>query len=166
MANIANHNSLNFLCVDAVFTYKQSMEIIINYLRSLALNNNREWFNDNKKKYVEALDLFRVFAGEVLTGIARFDPLLGDLEIINDPLIKKGYERTGKDDMLKKGPAGFPKDFEHLDEIRYKHYIFSKNYSESEIRKKDFSTKLAVDFRGLLPLVNYLNHAMSFTGNE
>lgn len=222
------------------------MEIIITYLRSLAMNNNREWFNDNKKAYLEALDLFRGFAGEVLTGIVRFDPSLGDLEakdtifriykdvrfskdktpykthfgcwmtrggrkstdagyyfhlepdntfmaagvymppreqlnlirqeivfnpgaylkIINDPLIKKGYERTGKDDMLKKGPAGFAKDFEYMDEIKYKHFIYSKNYSESEIRQKGFSTKLAVDFRGLLPLVNYLNHAMSFTGNK
>lgn len=221
------------------------MDTIISFLRALARNNNREWFNDNKKAYLEALGLFRDFSGKVLAGIARFDPSLGDLEardtifriykdvrfskdktpykthfgcwmsrggrkstdagyyfhlepdntfmaagvymlpreqlslirqeivfnptafkIINDPLITKGYERTGKEDMLKKGPAGFPKDFEYLDEIKYKHYIYSKNYSEPEIRQKDFSTKLAVDFQGLLPLVNYLNHAMSFTGNE
>ena len=161
------------------------MDSIISFLRALARNNNREWFNDHKKTYQEALELFRGFTGEVLTGIVRFDPSLGDLvakdtifriykdvrfsrdktpykthfgcwmtrggrkstdagyyfhlepdnifmaagvymppkeqlslirqeivfnpaaylEMINDPGIKKGYERTGKDDMLKKGPV-------------------------------------------------------------
>ena len=38
--------------------------------------------------------------------------------------------------MLKKGPAGFPKDFEHLEEIKYKHFIFSKNYQDTEILQK------------------------------
>ncbi|MCK5136362.1 MAG: DUF2461 domain-containing protein [Bacteroidales bacterium] len=222
------------------------MDSIISFLRALARNNNREWFNDHKKTYQEALELFRGFTGEVLTGIVRFDPSLGDLvakdtifriykdvrfsrdktpykthfgcwmtrggrkstdagyyfhlepdnifmaagvymppkeqlslirqeivfnpaaylEMINDPGIKKGYERTGKDDMLKKGPAGFPKDFEFLEEIKYKHYIYSRKYSEPEIREKDFAQKLTTDFKGLFPLVNYLNHAMSFTGNE
>ena len=32
--------------------------------------------------------------------------------------------------------------------------------------KDDFSTAVVDDFRGLYPLVDYLNHAMSFTGNE
>lgn len=88
------------------------------------------------------------------------------LEIINDPQIVNNYERGGLEDRLKKGPAGFPKDFEYIDEIKYKHYIFSKNYEWAEILKDDFSQKVIDDFRGVYPLVEYLNHAMSFTGNE
>ena len=76
------------------------------------------------------------------------------------------YERTGKDDMLKKGPAGFAKDLEHLEEIKYKHYIFSRNYTDQEINKGRFEDLLIKDFKGLFPLVTYLNHSMSFTGNE
>lgn len=222
------------------------METILTFLRSLARNNNREWFNTHKKRYQESLELFREFAGLLLAGMVRFDPSLGDLDpkdtifriykdvrfskdkspykthfgcwmtkggrkstdagyyfhlepdntfmaagvymppkeqlslirqeivfnpeaylnIINDPVIKTGYERGGKEDMLKKGPAGFPKDFKHLEEIKYKHYIFSKNYNESEILRKGFHDTVVKDYLGLFPLVGYLNHAMSYTGNE
>ena len=222
------------------------MESIITFLRSLARNNNREWFNDNKKSYQESLEIFRAFAAELLTGMSTFDPSLGGLaskdtifriykdvrfskdkspykthfgcwmtkggrkstdagyyfhlepdnsfmaagvwmppkeqlslirqeivfnpdaylKVINDPVISKGYERGGKEDMLKKGPMGFPKDFEHLEEIKYKHYIFSKNYKNEEILTKKFPEKVVLDYQGLFPLVQYLNLAMSFTGND
>ena len=222
------------------------MESILSFLRSLALNNNREWFKDNKKDYQESLESFRRFAAELLTGMAQFDPSLGDLvakdaifriykdvrfskdkspykthfgcwmtkggrkstdagyyfhlepdksfmaagvymppkeqlnlirqeivfnpeaylNIINDPAIGKGYERSGTEDMLKKGPVGFSKDFEHLEEIKYKHFIFSKYYKDAEILKKGFPQKVITDYQGLFPLVSYLNHSMSFTGNE
>ncbi len=88
------------------------------------------------------------------------------LEVINNPVIRKGYTRSGKEDMLKKGPAGFPKDFKYLEELKYKHYVFSKAYSDQEVAQKDFAGTLVKDFQGLFPLVTYLNHAMSFTGNE
>ena len=57
------------------------------------------------------------------------------LEVINDPGIVNNYERGGKEDRLKKGPVGFPKEFEYIDEIKYKHYIFSKNYEREEVLK-------------------------------
>lgn len=222
------------------------MERILTFLTALKKNNNRDWFNDNKKDYQEALDLFRDFVSEVLKGMVRFDPTLGNLvardtifriykdvrfskdkspykthfgswmtrggrkstdagyyfhlepdgsfmaggvymppkdqlnlirqeilfhpeaylNIMNSPGLDKAYERGGKEDMLKKGPVGFPKDFEHLEELKYKHYIFSKNYKDSEIVKKDFPGKIIRDYEGLYPLVSYLNHAMSFAGNE
>ena len=88
------------------------------------------------------------------------------LEVINDPLLKEKYDRGGKEDMLKKGPLGFPKDFVHLDEIKYKHYIFSRNYSDAEILDPELTEQAVQDYRGLFPLVSYLNHAMSFAGNE
>jgi len=222
------------------------MESIITFLRSLARNNNREWFNDNKKTYQESLEQFREFAAHLLEGMVKFDPSLGSLvpkdtifriykdvrfskdkspykthfgcwmakggrkstdagyyfhlepdnsfmaagvwmppkeqlslirqeivfnpdaylKVINDPVISKGYERGGKEDMLKKGPVGFSKDFEHLEEIKYKHYIFSKNYQNEEIFIKNFPEKVVGDYQGLFPLVEYLNQSMSFTGNE
>ena len=222
------------------------MESILSFLRTLAQNNNREWFNDHKKNYQESLEMFREFAAQLLTGIVRFDPTLGDLvpketifriykdvrfskdkspykthfgcwmtkggrkstdagyyfhlepansfmaagvymppreqlnlirqeivfnpaaylEVINNPEILKGFERGGKEDMLKNGPVGYPKDFEHLEEIKYKHFIFSKNYKDSEISKKGFAQNVIADYQGLFPLVQYLNHAISFSGNE
>ncbi len=222
------------------------MKNILSFLEDLARNNNRDWFQDNKKTYQVALDTFREFIGTILTGISKTDPSVGNLEakdtifriykdvrfskdktpykthfggwmakggrkstdagyyfhlepgntfiaagvwmppkeqltlirqeimynpseffkVINDPVISKAYERGGKEDMLKKGPAGFPKDFEFMEEIKYKHYIFSKYYDNKDVIKSGFAEKVTQDYQGLYPLVDYLNHAMSFTGNE
>ena len=222
------------------------MESTITFLRSLAQNNNRDWFNDNKKTYQECLEQFRGFAGQLLAGMVQFDPSLGGLvpkdtifriykdvrfskdkspykthfgcwmakggrkstdagyyfhlepeksflaagvwmppkeqlslirqeivfnpdaylKVINDPLLKERYERGGKEDMLKKGPAGFSKDFIHLEEIKYKHYIYSRNLSDVEILNANLPLMAVEDYKGLYPLVNYLNHAMSFAGNQ
>jgi len=222
------------------------MKDILSFLENLARNNNRDWFNENKKTYQDALDTFREFIGTILVGVSETDPSLGNLEakdcifriykdvrfskdktpykthfggwmakggrkstdagyyfhlesgntfmaagvwmppkeqltlirqeimynsseyfkIINDPLISKAYDRGGKEDMLKKGPAGFPKDFEFMEEIKYKHYIFSKNYENKDVIKSGFAEKVTHDYKGLYPLVDYLNHAMSFTGND
>ncbi len=222
------------------------MDSVITFLKDLDQNNNRDWFNENKKRYQVALDRFRELAGSLIEGISQYDPSIANLEardaifriykdirfskdktpykthfgcwmakggrkstdagyyfhlepgksfmaagvwmppkeqlnlirqeimfnpkayleVINDPRLQKDYERGGQEDMLKKGPAGFPKDFELLEEIKYKHYIFSRQYRDAEILQSGFAAKVVEDCRGLLPLVNYLNHAMSFTGNE
>ena len=222
------------------------METILTFLRELAQNNNRDWFNTHKPRYQESLEFFRQFAGKLLAGISTFDPALGNLEardtifriykdvrfskdkspykthfgcwmtkggrkstdagyyfhlepeksflaagvwmppreqltlirqeivfnpnayleVINDPMLKEKYERSGREDMLKKGPAGFPKDFILLEEIKYKHYIYSRHYSDAEILDNNLPDNAVEDFRGLYPLVTYLNHAMSFAGNQ
>jgi len=222
------------------------MKLALDFIRDLAANNNRDWFNAHKKRYQDALEMFRDFAGELLEGMSGFDPSLGNLEpkdtifriyrdvrfskdklpykthfgcwmtkggrksedagyyfhlepgnsfmaagvwmppkeqlnlirqeilyqpetylkLINAPHMKAHYERGGKEDMLKKGPVGFPKDFAHMEELKYKHYVWSRNYGDSEVLHRDFAGRVVEDFRGLHPMVNYLNHAMSFTGNQ
>lgn len=222
------------------------MKQILSFLTDLNRNNNREWFNENKGRYQEALDLFRELAASMISGISSFDPSLDGLDakqsvfriykdvrfskdkspykthfgcwmtkggrkstdagyyfhlepgksfaaagvwmppaeqlklireeilykpeayldIVNELEAQKIYERGGLEDMLKKGPAGFPKDFAHIDELKYKHHIFSRNYKDAELKGKDLTSLLTEDYRGFYPLVSYLNHAMSFTGNQ
>ena len=222
------------------------MKNVLDFIKVLTKNNNRDWFNANKNLYQDSLEIFRGFAGEMLEGISKFDPSVGNLEpkdtifriykdvrfskdklpykthfgcwmakggrkssdagyyfhlepaksflaagvwmppseqlklirqeilynpdpflkLINTPIMDKRYERGGKEDMLKKGPAGFPKDFVHMDELKYKHYIWSRSYTDAEILKAGFSSSVVEDYKGLFPVVDYLNHAMSFTGNQ
>jgi len=222
------------------------MKKVLGFINDLTGNNNRDWFNVNKMRYQEALEIFRGFAGEMLEGISVFDPTVGNLEskdtifriykdvrfskdklpykthfgcwmakggrksldagyyfhlepgksfmaagvwmppseqlklirqeilyhpdpflkLINTSVMNKHYERGGKEDMLKKGPVGFPKDFIHMDELKYKHYIWSRSYTDTEIQKAGFAGSVVEDYKGLFPVVNYLNHAMSFTGNQ
>jgi uncharacterized protein (TIGR02453 family) len=88
------------------------------------------------------------------------------LAVINQPEIKNRFERGGNDDKLKKGPLGFPKDFEHLEELKYKHYIFLKNYLNEQVIRPEFPAQVVTEYKHLYPFVSYLNQAMSFTGNE
>jgi len=222
------------------------MESVLSFLRDLARNNDREWFNANKQRYQESLEKFRGFIGKLLGGMAAFDPAMDGLdskdtifriykdirfskdktpykthfgswmarggrksndagyyfhlepegsflaagvhsppkehlhvirqeivfnpagfrEVFHDPVITSRYERYGEEDKLKKGPVGFPAEFELIDELKYKHYIFSRNYSDNEVLKPGFPVQVAEDCRGLFPVVSYLNHAMSFQGNQ
>jgi uncharacterized protein (TIGR02453 family) len=88
------------------------------------------------------------------------------LKLINTSTMNEHYERGGKEDMLKKGPVGFPKDFIHMDELNYKHYIWSRYFDDAAVQSKDFASRVVEDYKGLFPVVSYLNHAMSFTGNQ
>lgn len=222
------------------------MKQILSFLTDLNQNNNREWFNENKGRYQEALEIFREMAASMISGISSFDPTLDGLDakqsifriykdvrfsrdkspykthfgcwmtkggrkstdagyyfhlepgksfaaagvwmppaeqlkLIREDILlnpaayldlisqlqgQKKYERGGREDMLKKGPTGFPKDFPYMEELKYKHHIFSRSYKDSELARKDFVSILTEDYRGLYPLVSYLNHAMSFTGNQ
>jgi uncharacterized protein (TIGR02453 family) len=237
---------LNFLDKPLFLDTYTPMRTALDFISDLTQNNNRDWFNAHKKRYEEALGIFRGFAGELLAGITVFDPTIGNLEpkdtifriyrdvrfskdklpyktqfgcwmakggrkstdagyyfhlepgksfmaagvwmppreqlnlirleilynpepylkLINAPQLKSRYERGGREDMLKKGPAGFPQDFAHMEELKYKHYIWSRSYTDQEVQKNGFAGRVVEDFRGLFPLVSYLNHAMSFTGNQ
>ncbi len=222
------------------------MNEVYAFLRALARNNNREWFQQHKKDFQKAQGLMHEFASGILKGISRFDPTVSELDpketlfrIYKDIRFSKdktpykthfgcwmarggrksadaGYyfhmepentfmaagihsppkeqlnlirqeilyrpeeylkvigniaslgefERGGEEDKLKTGPLGFPKDFKYLEELNYKHYIFLKHYGNEEVLQPSFPDHLAEDYRKLYPLVDYLNHAISFTGNE
>ena len=49
------------------------------FLKDLAANNDRDWFNDNKKRYEAAKQNFEGFIGELIKNISAFDPLIADV---------------------------------------------------------------------------------------
>ncbi len=49
------------------------MEDILNFLRSVQRNNNREWFNANKDLYLNAKQKFDNIAQEIIYGVGEFD---------------------------------------------------------------------------------------------
>lgn len=52
---------------------------ILKFLSSLAKNNNRDWFEKNKDKYLQAKDNFEKFVGEFLHELIKFNPELAGL---------------------------------------------------------------------------------------
>jgi uncharacterized protein (TIGR02453 family) len=47
--------------------------IILNFLRSLKENNNREWFAAHKDSYRDAMSIFEQMSNELIVKIAKFD---------------------------------------------------------------------------------------------
>ncbi len=55
-------------------------EIILKFLKDIARNNNREWFEKNKHRYLDAKQDFEQVVAGVLEGLAKFDTRLGGLD--------------------------------------------------------------------------------------
>ena len=55
------------------------MEQIIDFLRRLAANNNREWFQAHKNEYKECKGIFDRHVEQVIEGIRSFDASIGTL---------------------------------------------------------------------------------------
>ncbi len=51
------------------------------FLKLLVVNNNREWFNDNKPLFLEAKALFEAFIDAEIKEIAKFDSTIKDLQV-------------------------------------------------------------------------------------
>jgi uncharacterized protein (TIGR02453 family) len=56
-----------------------NLEFILKFLKDLARNNNRDWFEKNKQRYLTAKVSFEDVVTAVLKEIAKFDPPLAGL---------------------------------------------------------------------------------------
>lgn len=50
------------------------MITVLDFLKELSVNNNREWFQDNKKWYEESRDKFLFLTEVIINEIRKFDP--------------------------------------------------------------------------------------------
>jgi len=74
---------LNHLQKASIKIYLQNLMITkktLQFLKDLKKNNSRDWFNSNKVRFEEAKAEFGQFTGELILQIAKFDPVIGDLE--------------------------------------------------------------------------------------
>ena len=55
------------------------MEEVLNFLRELRLNNNKEWFDKNKERYLGVKSYIENFTQDLLNGISEFDSEAGYL---------------------------------------------------------------------------------------
>lgn len=54
---------------------------VIDFLRRLDANNNREWFAAHKDEYVAVQGYFNAFAGRMIAAIGKFDPTVASLTV-------------------------------------------------------------------------------------
>ncbi len=66
-------------------------EKIFDFLSTLAANNNREWFHDNKPLYMEARMAFETFVSRFIEMVGHIDPSVGK------PTVKESIFRINRD---------------------------------------------------------------------
>jgi uncharacterized protein (TIGR02453 family) len=52
----------------------------LDFLTELKCNNDRDWFNANRPKYLEAKENFEAFVQEIIDNIVLFEPIMKGLE--------------------------------------------------------------------------------------
>ena len=45
----------------------------LNFLSTLEINNNRDWFNENKQLYLQAKENVENVVNEIISGVSEFD---------------------------------------------------------------------------------------------
>ena len=50
------------------------MQTIFEFLKELKLNNNREWFNANKERWLDVKQRAEEIAFRLIAEVAKFDP--------------------------------------------------------------------------------------------
>ena len=77
----------------------------LSFLSKLAQNNNREWFEKNRKEYILAKTNVETFLDELIVELGKVDPLLASLEG------KKALFRINRDVRFSKNKAPYKTNF-------------------------------------------------------
>lgn len=86
-------------------------------------------------------------------------------KIINNKDFKKHFKELMTEDMLKTAPKGFPKDFEDIDLLKYKHYTVAKQISDDFVTSEKFVDEIRETFKTLLPFNKYINEGINYQLN-
>ncbi len=83
-------------------------------------------------------------------------------KIIENEDFKKHFNGIIRDEMLKKAPKGFPKDFNDIDLLKYKHYTVMKKISEEQVTSDTFDDVIKETFNALYPFNRFINDGINY----
>ena len=83
--------------------------------------------------------------------------------ISSDDFVKTFGNLQGE--QLKSAPKGFDKEHPGIDLLRYKQFIFGKNFSDSEVLKSDFVNAVDDTFKKMRPFFDYMSEVLTTDGN-
>ena len=213
------------------------------FLNDLNANNNREWFTENKKRYVANHENLIAFADELLLKMNQHDTIetpTGKKSLFriyrdvrfskdkspykthwsggfrratkllrggyyfhiqpgNQSFIGGGFWGPNKDDLqriredisadpselrsiisskdfvstfgtldgeqLKTAPKGFDKEDPAVDLLRYKQFIFGKNFSDKEVLDPNFVNVANDTFKKMRPFFDYMSEVLTTDAN-
>ncbi len=75
------------------------------------------------------------------------------------PVVRERFELS-REGMHKRVPAGFPKDFVHIDDLRLHDFVLMRPLQDSVMISPDLHASLEADLHHLAPFVDYLCAAL------
>lgn len=63
-------------------------------------------------------------------------------------------------DMVKTAPKGYSKDNPNIDLLRYKSFVYMKQFSDKEAQSPDFPEKVLETFRAMKPYLDFLRRGL------
>ena len=106
--------------------------------------------------YAPPADRLKAVRTEIYENIEEFK------KIISGSTFTKHYPNLYNEGMLKTAPKGFPKDFEDIDLLKYKHYIASKNVDDSIVVSDKFIGEVKNTFKAAYPLNKFINEGINY----
>lgn len=85
-------------------------------------------------------------------------------EILADPTFISTFGEL-QGEQLKTAPKGFPKDHPDIDLLRYKQFIFSKNFSDKEVIAPDFLDRVNDTFKAMRPFFDFMSDVLTTDSN-
>src|SRR6056297_349208 len=83
-------------------------------------------------------------------------------KIIHHKNFKKHFGKIISDKMLKTAPKGFPKDFNDIDLLKYKHYTVIKKIPEDMVTSDQFTADVSQTFKALYPFNRFINEGINY----
>lgn len=83
------------------------------------------------------------------------------MKIMKSKSFKKHYNGLDEFDKLKTMPKGYPKDHPHIEILKNKSFIVSKNFTDTEVLDKKFLSKVAASAKEIKPLNDFIRDAIA-----
>lgn len=84
--------------------------------------------------------------------------------IISDPIFVETFG-TLDGEQLKRAPKGFDPEHRDIDLLRYKQFIFSRNFTDQEVLASDFARTLDNCFQAMRPFFDYMSEVLTTDAN-
>ena len=117
----------------------------------------------------------KIKPGETFLAAGFWNPESSDMKLIRShiasdakPLRKiinskkfKDYFGELEGEQLKSAPRGFDKDHKDLDLLRYKQFIVTKHFKDSEVTSDSFLKEIVKGYKNIRPFFNYMSDILT-----
>lgn len=107
--------------------------------------------------YMPSAPVLKAIRSEIFENLDAFR------QIVNARSFKQHFGTEFWGDKLSSAPRGFPKDFEGLDYLKYKHYTIFKQEPDNIYTKPTLMKEIKNVFQAMAGFNSFLNHAVEDT---